>query len=239
MVTAQLHICSRCPHGWLNPLGELGSEVQYVLAQERRVAFFPPRSTIVCQGEPVSSLYCISRGTAKAVLPYSERSAAADLLISLLKPGDIIGLRDLFGKRCHTVSVIALEEVQACVLPAPLIEQYARHYPQFWVRVAQVLAREIESIEEQFLLFQRRSVRERVLHLLLLLLRTYGTDEQGYIRFSITPSIIAELLQSSVSAIRRILLSLERRHLIRSEPNRIRILDADTLRHLLSREVSA
>ncbi len=232
-MTATTQFCSYCPHSWLNPLRELDSEAQQALAQERRVELFPPRTTIVRYGEPVNSLYCISRGTAKAVLPYSGRSESAELLIALLKAGNIIGLRDLFGERRHTVNVVALEEIQACVLPAALIERYARQYPQFWIQVAQLLVREIEALEEQLLLLHRRSIRERVLHLLLLLSRTYGTDEHGYIRFPVNPNTIADLLQSSVSAVRRILLSLERRHLISINGNRMRILDADTLRHLL------
>ncbi len=229
----QLRICSRCPYGWLNPLSELGGEAQHAIARERRIEVFPPKTAIVRYGEPVTYLYCISRGTAKAVLPYSEHSQPAELLIALHKPGDVIGLRDLFGERHHTVSVITLEEIQACALPAELVEYYARQYSQFWIRVAQLLAREIESVEEQFLLFQRRSIHERVIHLLLLLLRTYGTDEQDYLRFPISPASIAELLRSSTSAIRRVLASLERQHLIRREAHRVKILNADTLRHLL------
>ncbi|MCS6966300.1 MAG: Crp/Fnr family transcriptional regulator [Candidatus Kapabacteria bacterium] len=229
----QLRICSQCPYGWLNPLGELGGEAQHALARERRIEIFPARATIVRFGEPVTTLYCISRGTAKAVLPYHEGKQQIEVLIGLHKPGDILGLRDLFGERRHTVTVTSMEELQACALPAEIVERLARQHSQFWVRVAQLLAREIEAVEEQLLLFQRRSIRERVVHLLLLLLRTYGADEHGYIRFPVTPASLAELLRTSVSAVRRTLGTLERRRLIRSISDRVGISDAKALAHLL------
>ncbi|GBD06336.1 Transcriptional activatory protein AadR [bacterium HR21] len=227
----QLRLCSQCPHGWLSPLGQLGEEAQQTLARARQTVLFAPGTPIVRAGEPVTQLYCIASGTAKAVLSVGDDGE--ELLVALHKPGDLLGLRDLFGERRHSVSVIALEELRACLFPAELVERFAREHLSFWVRVVQLLAREIEAIEEQFLLFQRRSVRERVIHFLLLLFRTYGADEEGSLRFPATPSSIAELLRTSISAVRRTLSVLERRNLIRCADNRIRLLDPEALSQLL------
>ncbi len=226
----EVRFCHHCPHGWLNPLGELGEEDQRKLARHRYIVTFPAQSVIVRRGEPVTQLYCISSGTAKAVLPVEDNT---DVLITLHKPGDVLGLRDLFGERRHSVSVVALEELRACVLPAELIERSARENAHFWSRVAQLLAREIEAIEEQFLLLHHRSVRERVVHLLLLLLRTYGADDEGYLRFPASSSSLAELLHTSPSAVRRTLSALERRHLVRCTATRIQIPSPDALCELL------
>lgn len=202
-----------------------------MLARDRQVVTFPPRTVIVRVGEPVSELYCISSGTAKAVLPFGD--SGDELLVALHKPGDLLGLRDLFGERRHRVSVVALEEVRACRFPAALVERSAQEYPPFWVRVVQLLAGEIEALEEQFVLFHRRSVRERLIHFLLLLLRTYGADEEGYLRFPATASSIAELLRTSTSAVRRTLALLERRNVLHSTAERIQILEPEALARLL------
>jgi CRP-like cAMP-binding protein len=232
-VQQELLICHRCPHGWLNPLSELSTTAQYALARARRTEIFPAQTPILQEGTPVTVLYCIERGTAKAVVRRRVGTRESEVLLCLYKPGDILGLRDLFGQRRHSVTVIALEEVHACTFPAELVEAYARQYPQFWMRVAQLLAREIETVEEQLLLLQRRSTRERIIHFLLLLLRTYGQDEHGYIRFPITPARIAELLQTSVRAVQRTLQWLERSQLIHSAPTHIQVLNADALTALL------
>lgn len=213
-------------------MGAMEHAAQQELADVRHSRYFPAHSTIVHYGEPVTELYCIAAGRAKAVLPYPDDRRGA-LLLCLYKAGDVIGLRDLFGERRHTVTVIALEEVHVCAFPAELVERHARQNPHFGVQLIQLLAHEIEAIEQQLWLFQRRSVRDRLAHLLLLLQRTYGSDEQGFIQFPTTPASLAELLQVSVPAVRRALDALARRPVVRLSADRIGILDTEALSRLL------
>ena len=226
----QIRLCSQCPHGWLNPLAELSPEAQRAIAQERRVKHFPHGAVLAAIGEPITELLCLSSGAAKAVLP--ERSSQ-QLLVGLFKPGDVIGLRDLFGERRHTVNVIALEEVTACSIPAELVLEHAHASPNFWLRLVQLLTQQLEHVEGQFFVLQSRSLRERLLALLRVLLQTYGLDEQQRLRCRLPLSELATLLRSSVPAVRRALSALQGAQLLRLQGDYLVVANPQALERLL------
>ncbi|MEN3027106.1 MAG: Crp/Fnr family transcriptional regulator [Chlorobiota bacterium] len=223
-------------NGQHGPIEGLGTEILRLICRTdtQRTKSFPPSATIVRHGEPVAELYYINRGTAKEILLRSKGTRRSELLVSLLKPGDIIGLRDLFGAGHHTVTVIAIEEVQAYPLPIEAVQRSVQQHPQLWMQVAQALAHQIELVEEQLLLAQRRrSAPDRILRLLILLLRIYGIDEQGFLLFPATPYTIAELLQLSPSTVQRVLNSLTRQQLLELRAGKIRVPDSSSLQRLL------
>ncbi len=223
----QTRVCSQCLHGWLNPLAELSPEAQRKIAQERREKRFPQGAVLATIGEPITELLCLSSGAAKAVLP--ERSSRQQLLVGLFKPGDVIGLRDLFGERRHTVNVIALEEITACSIPAKLVLEYAHTSPNFWFRLVQLLTQQLEHVESQIFVLQSRALRERLLALLRVLLQTYGLDEQQRLRCRLPLSELATLLCSSVPAVRRVLNTLQRAQLLRMQGEYLIIVDRQAL----------
>ncbi len=95
-----------------------------------------PRGTVLCRkAEPAESVFIINSGRTGiyAGQPGERR------LIAIRKPGDIIGERAAFEVRSRSATVVAIEEVQALVIPTADFALFLEHHP----RLVEVLERGI------------------------------------------------------------------------------------------------
>jgi DNA-binding GntR family transcriptional regulator len=97
----------------------------------------------------------------------------------------------------------------------------------------QLLTQQLEHVEGQFFVLQSRSLRERLLALLRVLLQTYGLDEQQRLRCRLPLSELATLLRSSVPAVRRALSALQRAQLLRLQGDYLVVANPQALERLL------
>ena len=85
-----------------------------------------PRGTALCrEAEPAESVFVITSGrTGIYVGRPGERR-----LIAIRKPGDIIGERAAFEVRSRSATVVAIEDVQALVIPTADFAVFLEHHP--------------------------------------------------------------------------------------------------------------
>jgi class 3 adenylate cyclase len=95
-----------------------------------------PRGAVLCrQAEPAEFVFIISSGrTGICVGQPGERRPLA-----IRNPGDIIGERAAFEVRSRSATVVAIEDVQALVVPTADFALFLEHYP----RVVEVLERRV------------------------------------------------------------------------------------------------
>jgi class 3 adenylate cyclase len=85
-----------------------------------------PRGTALCrEAEPAESVFIINSGRTGI---YAGRPGERRL-IAIRKPGDIIGERAAFEVRSRSATVIAIEEVQALVIPTADFAVFLEHHP--------------------------------------------------------------------------------------------------------------
>jgi CRP-like cAMP-binding protein len=85
-----------------------------------------PRGTALCrEAEPAESVFIITSGRTGIYVgrPGGRR------LIAIRKPGDIIGERAAFEVRSRSATVVAIEDVQALVIPTADFAVFLEHHP--------------------------------------------------------------------------------------------------------------
>jgi CRP/FNR family transcriptional regulator, anaerobic regulatory protein len=125
-------------------------------------------------GEKFTSLYAVRSGSCKTVLPGED---GQDQVAGYHMPGDVIGT-DGIGADSHDCESIALEDMEACVLPFNRVEELAREDPQFQRRVNRLLSQEITRERRVTMILGKMHADQRLATFLLDLAQRY--QERGY-----------------------------------------------------------
>ena len=105
-----------------------------------------PKDTMICsESEPGDELYIIQKGTIKV----SKIVDNKEVLLALLKPGDIFGEMALLENKPRSASGIANQEVTVMVVNKANFQRMVQSQPQLITRLTQLLAERIWTVYRQ------------------------------------------------------------------------------------------
>jgi CRP/FNR family transcriptional regulator len=181
----------------------------------------PANGFLFRPGEARSHVFRVESG---AVCLYEGHRADRPSVIEFLFPGDLVGLGFL---EQHSMSAKALLETSVTCLPPEAIDDLTRDNPRAQMQLDAAIEREFELRREELREAGQRQPIERVAALLVLSART--NVEEGrradLIRDSWRSGVIADLLQLSLDDLAAILVELERRGLIETAEEGLRLTD--------------
>jgi CRP/FNR family transcriptional regulator len=179
-------------------------------------------------GEKFTSLYAIRTGSCKTVLPGED---GRDQVAGYHMPGDVIGA-DGIGADSHDCEAIALEDMEACVLPFHRVEEFARQNLPFQRRLHQLLSQEITRERRVTLILGRMSAEQRLATFLLDLAQRY--QERGYssVEFVLrmTREEIGSYLGLKLETVSRLFSRFHEEGLIQVHGRVVKLLDRIALR---------
>lgn len=177
-----------------------------------------PGAALYRAGAPAHALYAIRLGTIKLTRVTME---GEERLVSFHTPGEVLGL-EAFSQAGYACDAIALEAAQACELPLPLLNDRSSQAAELAAELVRLLSRAAAFPRE----FARGSARERVTNFLLDLshrLASRGFDPR-HLKLSMSRLEIANLLDTRIETVSRVLQQLHREQAIQVRGNRVRLL---------------
>ena len=142
-------------------------------------------------------------------------------IVSFNTPGEVLGL-EAFSQAGYACDAIALETVQACELPLPLLNDRSSQAAELTRELVRLLSR-AAAIPRQL---ARGSARDRITNFLLDLshrLASRGFDPT-HLKLSMSRLEIANLLDTRIETVSRVLQQLNREQAIHVRGNRVRLL---------------
>ncbi len=130
----------------------------------------------------------------------------------------------------HSVYAEALEDSQVCFIRIHDCFAWLQRYPAIAVKVIRLFSREISNLWHEVADMAYKSVRNRMVNLLLAL--TEGRKGEGKIPTGFYEVEIAEMLGVSRETVVRHLVQLKEKRLITVEDRRVVVLDRGGLRDL-------
>jgi CRP-like cAMP-binding protein len=107
---------------------------------------FYPKNTMICsEAEPGDELYIIQKGTIKVSKIVDDK----EVLLALLKPGDIFGEMALLENKPRSASGIAHEDTTVMVVNKANFQRMVQAQPQIITRLTQLLAERIWMVYRQ------------------------------------------------------------------------------------------
>jgi CRP/FNR family transcriptional regulator len=177
-----------------------------------------PGAALYRAGAPAHALYAIRLGTIKLTRVSME---GEEHVVSFHTPGEVLGL-EAFSQAGYTSDAIALETVQACELPLPLLNDHSSQTAELATELVRLLSRATTVPRE----LARGSARNRVCNFLLDLshrLASRGFDP-AQLKLSMSRLEIANLLDTRIETVSRVLQQLNREQAIHVRGNRVRLL---------------
>ncbi len=116
----------------LRHFGELLDQVQQALAATASRRHFNAGQVIYVEGEPAESIYILESGWVKATRMTSEGREQA---MMFLRPVEVFGDIAVFTGTPYPGTVVALEDVEAWVIPAQKILDLIPRHPEFAMAV--------------------------------------------------------------------------------------------------------
>lgn len=107
--------------------------------------FYPKDTMVFSEGMPGSELYIIQKGTVKITKIVDN----SEVLLAVLKPGDIFGEMALLENKPRSASAIAYEDAYLLAVNKANFERMVQAQPQIVTRLTQLLAERIWFIYKQ------------------------------------------------------------------------------------------
>lgn len=180
-------------------------------------------------GDERNYVYFIRTGSVKSCL---TSTAGDEHVVSFHLPGEHLGLNAVLGKGGHKSSAIALEDTEACVMPAAYLVRFVKHTPGGIHWLLGLAGKEISHCYQKQLMLNKMNAETRLSHFLLDLSTRFherGCSAKEF-NLSMSREDIANHLGMALETVSRLLTRFQQDGLLMVENRRrITIRDADSL----------
>jgi CRP/FNR family transcriptional regulator len=229
--------CPACDHITGNLFCELTTEHLGTLDTTKTVRRYRRGQPIFAQGDPADALYCIHSGIAAL---YKIGYRDEEVVIRLLRAGDVAGYRPMLANEPMAASARAIEATTVCLITKSAVFRMLRDSPDLALRLLSKLATELRVSEEEMVARVSQSAPERVARFLLWLVQGFGKEARR--PHDLTAPLrrveMANVIGIAPETLSRVLRDFERQEIIRLDRRFIRVRDMDQLRSLAGGEHS-
>ncbi len=179
------------------------------------------------EGAMPKGLFCIRSGKVKLVQMGAD---GKDQIVQMLKSGDVLGHRAIFGNDVHSSSAEALEDTKICYFPRNLFYELVEHNGKLILKFANLLACELKEAERKITTTAQQSVLVRISECLMVLKEKYGVDDTSHaLKIQISREDMANMAGTTRESATRSLSKLKGLGIIELSGKNILILDEKRL----------
>jgi CRP-like cAMP-binding protein len=221
--------CDSCPLGRTGLFHGLPRSLKRQLDADKVTHVLPAGRQLFDEGAPPLAVHCIHAGLVKVARlgPGGEEQ-----IIRVLGPGEVVGYRAVLAGEPFSASALTLEETTVCTIPAPVLLALVRRSPDFALQVLAKVARELRISEDALVDLSRKTVRQRLAAVLLVLLgeRAEGVPPAGHSVVRLARRDLAQLIATSPESVSRALRRFAEEGVLGRSRTEIRLLDLKALR---------
>lgn len=202
--------CAAC---WIRLRSEwsaLGPDEVEDLDSNRDERRYAPRESLFRQGEACCGLHCVEFGY---VALRATDALGNDTVFNLIGPGQTTGYRSLFAEEPHSATAQALTEARVCFIPAEVVQRLLAGNAEFARRMLHTMARDPGWRVATELRSPKLSIRERLIHVLLMLEEQFSgrlSDGRRTYYLPLSRRELADMIGARVETVVRAIRKLER-----------------------------
>lgn len=221
--------CANCEKKELSLLEDLSYDELEILNKNRYVVSYKADETICKEGTKSLGLICLNKGKVKIT---KRGFNGTELIVALKKPVDFIGFRTLMSGSNYLSSIIAIEDVEVCVIDKTNFFKVIESNKQLAFKIINLFAQELNENDNRLLNHIHKHVRARMAEALLLIDEIYGMNSRGVLAVSFRRSDLAALSNMTVSNVSRVLTSFSNENLIETNKRNIKINNLKALKDI-------
>lgn len=212
-----VHIFEDLPPDALRALGE--RMTTKVVAQEGFVFF---------QGDRAMAVNLLAEGQVKVV---RETEDGREVILRLIKPGEIFGGAGGWGEETYPASAVAIEPSVVLQMTSTDFAETVQTHPEVGMAIIQELARRLRYAESRIQALQTERVERRIARALLRLVDRTGVQTESGLEIGVplTRQALADLCGTTLSTASRTLSAWDRQGIISAGRERVTILKPHAL----------
>lgn len=181
------------------------------------------RDLICKQGTKVSHAMYVLKGKAKMLIEGHHRK---NIILNIIGPGNYIGLLSYFEPVDYCYTVIALEDMEICLLEIQTIKELYQSDHHLFTTLNQALSHASVSIMKKIISLNQKTIRARLAECLLYLSGLNGHDS---INLNLTRKELGEMCGMSEENIVRLLKNFREEKIIQIEGRKVDFLNKSIL----------
>jgi CRP-like cAMP-binding protein len=181
------------------------------------------------EGHRINGFYCVQDGIIKI---YKTGIDGKEQIIRFAKAGDIIGFRSVLSKELACTTAKVIEDSVLCFIPSENLFQLVKENSTFSMQLMQLTCRELGEANNFITDIAQKTVRERLAEILLILMDTFGLDQDKVLKISLTREEMANMVGTATESVIRLLSEFKLDNLIDLHGRKISLLDLPGLRKI-------
>jgi CRP/FNR family transcriptional regulator, polysaccharide utilization system transcription regulator len=226
-INPYIELCLESPSSFFKSLNQKDKET---IAQHHTLSFVKKGEFLFKEGEKSRGLICLASGKAKV---FKEGVAGREQIVKMVRQQGFIGYLALFSETTWLFSAAAIEDSAICIMEKNSMVRILKKNADLATKFIRIVAEELGFSNNRTVSLTQKHIRGRLAESLLVLLDTYGYEEdEKTIHVSLLREDIADLSNMTTSNAIRTLSNLASEGIIGIEGRKISILDRITLEHI-------
>jgi CRP-like cAMP-binding protein len=219
-----------CLEGTTSFFKGLNQKDKDTIVQHHTVTFIKKGDPLFKEGEKSRGLICLVSGKAKV---FKEGVGGREQILKMVRQHGLIGYRALFSENIWSYSASAIEDSVICVLEKNSLIKILKRNVDLALKFLKIITEELGYSNSRTVSLTQKHIRGRLAESLLLLLDTYGYEEDGItIQVYLSREDIANLSNMTTSNAIRTLSTLASEGIIGIKGRKISIIDKINLEHI-------
>jgi CRP-like cAMP-binding protein len=223
--------CEFCIVRKCNALNVLNPEELARISKFKETQLFHKGKKIFEEGEKLNGIYCVRDGVVKlSKLGVNGKGHIVKLIIK----GDLMGQRSLFAQERTNLSATAITDTQVCFIPQKEINSDIMKNGYFAKELLHSMADELKTSNNTIVDIAQKSVKKRIIELLLHINNSFGNDKDGMLMIELSREDYANIVGTATESAIRILSELKNKKYISIKGKKIKILELNKLEKIVN-----
>ena len=221
--------CHQCIIREFNSFKSLEREELMHLSDTKSEVTFKKGQVIFTEGSSLNGVFCVKSGKCKLS---KLNSNGKEQIVKFMKDGDMLGYRSVIADEPVTLTVTALDDMQACFIPKAEIIKSLEANPKFTMDMMKTACSDLRDANMTISNMAQKTVKQRLADTLLFLHDTFETNDDGYIAIALSREEISSIVGTATESAIRLLSEFKKEGLINLKGKNIQILDERKLKNL-------
>lgn len=183
------------------------------------------------EGDKLNGVYCVRDGVSKLA---KLSPNGKDQIVKLASKGEIIGQRSVIAEEEVNLSATAVSDMEICFIPKDSIVNTLHNNPNFSLEVLRHLAHDLKEADDVIVNMSQKTVKQRIAESFLYLKNSYGEDEKGFLRLTLSREDIAGIVGTATESCIRIISEFKKQGLITTSGKKIGIAKEKELQRIVN-----
>ncbi|MPQ48500.1 helix-turn-helix domain-containing protein [Marinifilum sp. N1E240] len=219
--------CNQLADKFTERFPDLSVDDKNLLFWDEDVHFQKRGSVLYKEGDFAKGCYFLYSGILKV---FKTGLEGKEQILRFAKPGDLIGFRSVLSQERFCTSSKVIEDAMVSFIPGTVLTKLIQENSNFALELMKMTCNELGEANNYITDIAQKTVRERLAEVLVHLEDTFGLNDEGTLKISLTREELANMVGTATESVIRLLSEFKSDKLIELNGRKIKIINSNALK---------